>query len=71
MTVKRSGHRYQGGGVRERRGHCPRAMTVLKKFNIFLDKIEAPPLSLVKINKFREKYGRASEVVLHRIIQND
>jgi hypothetical protein len=43
----------------------------LKKFNIFLDKIEAPPLSLVKINKFREKYGRASEVVLHRIIQND
>jgi hypothetical protein len=35
--------------------------TVLKKFNIFLAKIEASPLSLIDINKFLDKYGRASE----------
>jgi len=71
IQVKRSGHRYHVKGESLSKGHCPRAMTVLKKFNILLAKIEALPLSLIDINKFLDKYGRASEVILHRIIQND
>jgi hypothetical protein len=69
--VKRSGHRYQGTRVRDRQAHCPRAMKILKKFNFLLDNIEAPPLLLSDINKFKNRYGRASEIFLHGIIQND
>jgi len=69
--VKRSGHRYQGARVRDRQAHCPRAMKILKKFNILLDNIETPPLLLSDINKFKNRYGRAPQVFLHGIIQND
>ena len=69
--VKRSGHRYQVARVRDRQAHCPRAMKILRKFKLLLENIEAPPLLLSDINKFKNRYGRASEIFLHGIIQND
>ena len=56
---------------RNRRAHYPRAMEILKKFNIFFDYIEAPTLLLSDINKFKNRYERAPQVLLHGIIHND